>query len=91
MMSIPGYDAWKLATPPEYEITGEEERALEENREMQEQNLRDAISSALADERGDLYRADIRRIVIEELNKLTRTRGEPEWQAATPVPIPPLG
>lgn len=24
-LSIPGYDAWKLATPPEYEMTAKEE------------------------------------------------------------------
>jgi|SRR5215472_6575924 len=29
MVHLPGYDAWKLAIPPEYEITPEEERRLE--------------------------------------------------------------
>lgn len=29
MSGIPGYDQWKLATPPEYEITEQEERALD--------------------------------------------------------------
>ncbi len=29
-MSIPGYDAWKLATPPEYDITPEQEMEMED-------------------------------------------------------------
>lgn len=88
-MNLPGYDAWKLANP--YDITAEQERALEEADWEAEDRLREAISATLSDERGDLYRADIRRIVIEELNKLPRHPGEPEWQTKTPVPVPPLG
>jgi hypothetical protein len=64
------YDAWKLATPPEYDITPEEERALEERDALQEQCLRDAIAAVLADERGELSRDTIRRIVREELERL---------------------
>jgi hypothetical protein len=88
-MSLPGYDAWKLANP--YDTTPEQEREAEERHADQMDRLRDAIACALADERGDLYRADVRRIVIEELNKIPRLVGEPKWQTATPVPVPPLG
>ena len=90
-MNLPGYDAWKLATPPEYEMTAEQERELEDQRAMEEQRLRDAIACALADERGGMYLATVRRIVIEELNKLQSLPAEPRWQSATPVPIPRLG
>lgn len=40
-----GYDDWKLATPPEYEITAEEEQELfereQEEREAAEQDARE--------------------------------------------------
>jgi hypothetical protein len=85
---LPNYDAWKLATPPEYEMTTEQERAQEEDREIQEQNLRDAIACVLADNRGDIYLMDVRRIVVEELNKVPRLTWEPEWQTRTPVVVP---
>jgi hypothetical protein len=49
------------------------------------------MSASLADHRGDLYLADVRRIVIEELNKMAPQAGEPAWQTRTPVPVPPLG
>lgn len=35
------YDAWKLATPPEYELTSEQERALEDAAEIE--RLRQAL------------------------------------------------
>lgn len=88
-MNLPGYDAWKLASP--YDITAEQEAEMEEKAATQEQNLRDVISAALADERGDIYLATIRQIVIEELNKLRPKGGEPEWQTKTPIPVPSLG
>lgn len=89
-MNLPGYDAWKLASPYD-DITAEQEAELEAAAAEQEQNLRDVISGVLADERGDIYLATIRQIVIEELNKLRPKAGEPEWQTKTPVPVPPLG
>lgn len=88
-MSIPGYDAWKLACP--YDMTAEQERAFQEAYDEARDDLREQIAAALADYRGDIYVADIRRIVIEELNKLTPKAGEPAWQTKTPVPIPGLG
>jgi len=76
-MNLPGYDAWKLASP--HDLTAAQEAALETEAAEQEQNLRDAISGVLADERGDIYLGTIRQIVIEELNKLRPKAGEPEW------------
>lgn len=90
-MNLPGYDAWKLATPPHYEMTPEQECELEDQLALEEQRLRDAIACALADERGGMYLATVRRVVVEELNKLQPRPGEPKWQSATPVPIPRLG
>jgi len=77
-MSIPGYDAWKLATPPEYEASPEQEREMQYREAGQRADLRDAIATALADYRCDLYLADVRRVVIEELNKLSPLPGEPK-------------
>ena len=88
---LPGYDAWKLATPPEYDITPEQELAAQLDYEIAVDNLREAVAATFADERGKLYLADIRKIVIEELNKLQPRAGEPAWQTATPVPVPRLG
>lgn len=88
-MNLPGYDAWKLASP--YDITAAEEASQIAEAAEQEQNLRDVIAGVLADERGDIYLATIRQIVIEELNKLRPKAGEPEWQTKTPIPMPPLG
>ena len=88
---LPGYDAWKLASPPHDDITPEQERALEDEYHEAEDNLREAVAATLADERGKLYLATIRRIVIEELNKMERQAGEPEWQTRTPVPVPRMG
>lgn len=53
-MDLPGYDAWKLATPPEYDTTPEQERALQEEQYQQEEALREAVAIALADEPGRL-------------------------------------
>ena len=86
-MNLPGYDAWKLATPAEYDITEEEERAMEERARDQEDNLRECVDAVLQDHRGDIYLADIRRIVVEELNKLRPGAGEPAWQTARPVEL----
>jgi hypothetical protein len=88
-MNLPGYDGWKLQCP--YDLTPEQERALEDEHLQMAQDLRDAIAGALQDSRGHLYLADIRQIVIEELNKLQRQAGEPGWQTRTPVPMPRLG
>jgi hypothetical protein len=88
-MSLPGYDAWKTRSPDEF--APEQELAFELEHQDAEDNLRAAIAATLTDERGQLYLADIRKVVIEELNKLTRQPGEPEWQTKTPVPIPALG
>lgn len=87
MPNLPGYDAWKLADP--YYQTPEQERAAIARYDEMGDNLREQIAAALADYRGSLYLADVRRIVIEELNKLTPLAGEPAWQTKTPVP--PLG
>ena len=73
------------------DLTPEQERAIEQERWEQEDRLREAIADAMHNERGKLYLADIRKIVIEELNKLVRQPCEPEWQTKTPVPIPALG
>ena len=88
-MNLPGYDAWKLRSPDEF--TPEQERAFEQEQHDAEDNLREAVAATFTDERRKLYLADIRKIVIEELNKLPRQAGEPEWQTKTPVPIPALG
>lgn len=64
---------------------------MEAERDNQEQCLRDAIYCALSDNRGEIYLATVREIVIEELNKLRPLAGEPAWQTQAPVPIPPLG
>jgi hypothetical protein len=88
---LPGYDAWKLATPPEDDITPEQERAMEQERWEQEERLREAVADAMHNERGGLYLSGIRKIVIEELNKMERQPGEPEWQTRTPVPVPRMG
>lgn len=83
-MTLPNYDAWKLASP--YDMTAEQEQQATERDNEQQDNLREQIAAALADYRSDLYLADIRRVVIEELNKLTPRAGEPAWQTRTPVP-----
>jgi hypothetical protein len=85
---LPGYDAWKTDAP---EMTVEQERAQEERDREEMDNLRGQIAVVLKDERGDIYLSDIRRIVIEELNKMRPRPGEPEWQTQTPVPVPGLG
>jgi hypothetical protein len=88
-MNLPGYDAWKLACP--YDMTAEQERECQAAYDEARDSLREAIAAVLQDERGEIYLADMRRIVIEELNKLKPRAGEPEWQTKTPVPIPELG
>lgn len=89
MTMPPGYDAWKTSNPDD--PTPEQEREAEARAREQEEDLREAIAAALHDNRGDIYLADIRRIVIEELNKLKPGPGEPSWQTRTPVPIPRMG
>lgn len=88
-MTLPGYDAWKLDNP--HDITAEQERAHQEAYNEARDDLHEQIAAVLQDYRGGIYLADIRRIVIEELNKLKPKAGEPAWQTKTPVPIPPLG
>jgi len=87
MSNLPGYDAWKLADPY-YQTSQQEAQQIERYEEMGD-NLREQIAAVLTDYRGDLYLADVRRIVIEEMNKLTPRAGEPAWQTKTSVP--PLG
>jgi len=86
---LPGYDAWKLESP--YDQTAAEEQEQIEKGIEQELELRAQIACVFADYRADIYLATVRRIVIEELNKLLPLAGEPEWQTKTPVPVPPLG
>jgi hypothetical protein len=74
-----------------YYMTPEEEAAQIAKDDEQKQDLRDAIAGALANYRGEVYLADIREIVVEELNKLHPLAGEPTWQTKTPIPIPALG
>jgi len=88
-MNLPGYDAWKLASP--HDMTAEQEAAVIAKDHEQQDDLREQVAAALADYRADIYVATIRQIVIEELNKLKPRAGEPEWQTKTPVPIPALG
>jgi hypothetical protein len=87
-MNFPGYDEWKNDYPSP---TPEEEEAAYERYIEECQNLRTQIAAVLTDERGDIYLADVRRIVVEELNKLAPKPGEPAWQTKTPVPVPKLG
>lgn len=82
---LPGYDEW-LASP--YDWTAEQEAAAAARDQEQQDDLREQIAAALADYRADIYLADIRRIVVEELNKLRPRRGEPAWQTAKPVELP---
>lgn len=89
MNGLPGYDAWKLDNP--YDITAEEEAALIARDHEQQDDLREQIAAALVDYRADIALADIRQIVIEELNKLRPRGGDPAWQTKTPVPVPGLG
>ena len=86
-MNLPGYDAWKLEGPPD--ITPEQERQMENDAREAEDNLRQWIADVLADHRADIYLATIRQIVVEELNKLERRAGEPAWQTAEKVRLPP--
>lgn len=88
-MNLPGYDAWKLATP--YDMTAAEEAEHRAKSIEQEQDFRAAIAAVLADERGDIYLATIREIVVVELNKLRPQAGEPVWQTQTPIPLPVMG
>jgi hypothetical protein len=89
-MNLPGYDAWKLAYPGD-DMTAEQEQAAIDKDHEQQDDLREQIQATLIDYRGDVYLATIRKIVIEELNKLTPKPGEPAWQTKTPVPIPEMG
>jgi len=89
MSNLPGYDAWKLADP--YYQTSRQEAQQRERYEEMGDNLREQSAAVLNDYRGDLYLADVRRIVIEELNKLAPRAFEPAWQTKTPIPVPPLG
>lgn len=90
-MNLPGYDPWKLASPPGYDLTAAQERELEDERQENIADLREAIQAAFADARGELYLSTVREVVIEELNKLQPLPGEPGWQTKTPIPIPALG
>lgn len=80
-MNLPGYDAWKLACP--YDMTAEQEQQAIDRDNEQQDDLREKIAAALSDYRSDIYLATIRRIVIEELNKLAPCAGEPAVDAST--------
>lgn len=71
-MSIPGYDAWKLATPPEYEITPEEERAMEDARAALRQEFRENVECAIHEERGDLTFEEVLRVLNTIATELPR-------------------
>ncbi len=60
-MSIPGYDAWKLATPPEYDITPEQEREIED--EQRRDEFREAIEACIEDNRHGLTGMEVFEIV----------------------------
>jgi hypothetical protein len=68
-------------------MTAEQEAAAIQAEQEAEDAFREVLAATLSDERRDIYLATIRRIVIEELNKLAPTAGEPAWQTRTPVPI----
>jgi hypothetical protein len=72
-----------------YYVSPEEERAMEERHRKESDNLRETIAATLQDNRGDLYLSDIRRIVVSELNKMSTRPGEPAWQTAETVKLPP--
>ena len=89
---------WRTGPMPEapldtdpYYMTPEQERAAEEKEAAEQDALREQLAGIFEDFRGELYLHDVRRIVIEELNKLKPLAGEPEWQTRTPVPIPKMG
>jgi hypothetical protein len=68
MSSLPGYDAWKLASP--YDMTAAEEQALEDRLQAEEDELRAAIADALPHRHNTaLSHVDIRQIVLDELAK----------------------
>lgn len=85
MNELPGYDAWKLECP--YDMTAEQEADIIAAHQEAEDDFREAVAAAFSDGRGDIYLATIRRIVIEELNKLAPKAVEPKWQTRTPVPL----
>jgi hypothetical protein len=58
------YDSWKLATPPEYETNFDEEREYELLLDMEEEEIRAAITRS-----ENLTIRQIRCIVEEELSK----------------------
>ena len=58
------YDAWKLATPPEYDITAEEERALEEQAQQLQDEFRDNLLDCIHAERGSLTKQQILNVLL---------------------------
>jgi hypothetical protein len=86
----PSGGRWNRAMGGYDQTAAEEQEQIEKGAE-QELELRAQIAGVFADCRADIYLATVRRIVIEELNKLLPLAGEPEWQTKTPVPVPTLG
>jgi hypothetical protein len=72
-----------------YYVSPEEESAIEERDREESDNLSETIAATLQDNRGDLYLSDIRKIVVSELNKMSPRPGEPAWQTAETVKLPP--
>jgi len=84
----PGYDDWKTGGADPYYQSAAQEAAQRAEYEQHKDDLREAIAAVLIDDRRGLYLADVREVVIQELNKLKPLAGEPAWQTRTPVPIP---
>jgi hypothetical protein len=72
-MHLPGYDAWKLATPPEYETSAEEERAMEEAKQQRLDEFRGNLEDCIHDERGsDLTFNEVLDVLIAITQDLKR-------------------
>ena len=70
-----------------YYISPEREEELRLEYAQAEDALREEIAAALSDcRRGDLHLGDIRKIVVEELNKVPSRPSE--WQCVKPVALP---
>lgn len=82
--NLSGYDAWKLECP--YDMTAEQEAELQRADQEAEDAFREVIAATLSDERRGIYLATIRKIVIEEVNKLAPTAGEPARQTRMQPP-----
>ena len=87
---LPGYDAWKLADP--VPTRQPNKRPSNRRHTTRPRTICASRSAPSWPTTGAICTSpNIRRVVIEELNKLIPRAGEPTWQTATPVPLPPLG